>query len=193
MSYTLNLGENAPDFSLPATDGKSYRLSDFSDKKLLVVWFTCNHCPYVIGSDEITRQTVEHFNNESIAWVAINANSPETYKEDDFESMIKRMSEHKFPWTYLFDETQQSATDYGALKTPHFFLFDSERKLIYTGRGNNSPRDATKVTQNDLQQAIEEHLNGEAISVPVTNPIGCNIKWKGKDRHWMPGEACDLV
>ena len=193
MAYTLEIGDTAPAFSLPATDGKTYTLEDFASSEVLVVFFTCNHCPYVTGSDDVTRETVESFADQSIAWVGINANSPETYEEDSFENMVKRMEQHRFPWIYVFDESQESAKAYGALRTPHFFVFDKERKLIYTGRGVDSPRDTSRMTVNDLEQALEEHLAGRPVSVPVTNPIGCNVKWEGKDQHWMPPEACDLV
>jgi len=193
MAFTLQLGEQAPDFKLPATDGKTYQLSDFDDTDVLVIFFTCNHCPYVIGSDEATRQTVEKFAPEGVKFVGINSNSKNTYAEDDFEHMVARMEEHKFPWLYLYDEPQAIAKAYGALRTPHFYVFDKDRKLIYTGRGVDNPRDASKITVNDLGRALEEHLAGKSVSVPLTNPIGCNVKWDGKDPHWMPVEACDLV
>jgi hypothetical protein len=82
---------------------------------------------------------------------------------------------------------------YGALKTPHFYVFDANRRLVYTGRGVDSPRDISKMTVNDLDRTLTELIAGQPISVPVTNPVGCNIKWEGKDRKWMPAEACDLV
>ena len=192
MSYTLEIGAKAPDFSLPATDGKTYSLTDFANSDLLVIFFTCNHCPYVTGSDEVTRETVKAFSDQSVTWVAINANSPETYEEDSFEHMIERMNRHHFPWTYLFDATQESAHHYGALRTPHFFVFDRERHLIYTGRGNDSPRDRSNMTKNDLKEVLEAYFAGEPIATTVTNPIGCNIKWQGKERHWMPADACDI-
>jgi hypothetical protein len=107
--------------------------------------------------------------------------------------MVARMKEHNFPWKYLYDETQEVALAYGALRTPHFYVFDEERKLVYTGRGVDSPRDTSKMTVNDLERTLEELTSGKAISLPVTNPIGCNVKWDGKDRHWMPADACDLV
>ena len=107
--------------------------------------------------------------------------------------MVHKMEKHKYPWVYLCDDAQEVAKAYGALKTPHFFVFDEERKLIYTGRAVDSPRDSSKITVNDLEEALYEHLGGEEVSTPVTNPIGCNIKWEGKDPHWMPPEACDLV
>lgn len=193
MAFTLPLGERAPDFSLPATDGKTYSLRDFADAKALVVFFTCNHCPYVIGSDEVTRATAEKYIPQGVAFVGINANSVNTKPEDSFELMVERMREHRFPWTYLRDETQEVAKAYGALRTPHFYVFDADRKLAYTGRGVDQPRDTSKMTVNDLDNALADVLAGRPVATPLTNPIGCNVKWDGKDPHWMPVEACDLV
>lgn len=193
MAFTLPIGAQAPDFTLPATDGKTYSLSDFRDAPVLVIFFTCNHCPYVIGSDEVTRQTAEKFAPQGVRFVGINSNSDETHPDDSFEGMVARMKEHRFPWLYLHDATQEVARAYGALRTPHFYVFDRNRRLIYTGRGVDNPRETSKVTVNDLDRALTEHLAGQPISVPLTNPIGCNVKWRGQDAHWMPPEACDLV
>ncbi len=193
MAFTLQIGEKAPDFSLPATDGQTYSLSDFDDAKMLVVFFTCNHCPYVTGSDEVTRQTAEKFKSQGVKFVGINSNSENTHAEDSFDHMVERMEEHNFPWVYLRDKSQDVARAYGALRTPHFFVFDADRKLIYTGRGVDNPRNTSEMTVNDLENALDEHLAGKNISTPMTNPIGCNVKWDGKDAHWMPSEACDLV
>jgi peroxiredoxin len=192
MSYTLQIGEQAPDFSLKATTGQEFDLKSFSSK-YLVVFFTCNHCPYVIGSDEVTRNTVNKFKSKGVDFVGINSNSMNTYSEDSFENMVKRMEQYKFPWIYLHDPTQEVAKSYGALRTPHFYVFDENRKLVYTGRGVDNPRDTTKMTINDLERTLEELTSGKPISVPKINPIGCNIKWDGKDAHWMPADACDLV
>ena len=193
MAFTLELGAPAPAFALPATDGKTYALADFAAAETLVVFFTCNHCPYVIGSDAITRATAEKFRDRGVRFVAINSNSRNTYAEDDFPHMVARMREHKFPWVYLHDESQAVARAYGALRTPHFFVFDRARRLIYTGRGVDNPREPAKLTVNDLDRALEEIAAGRPVSVPQTNPIGCNVKWEGRDKHWMPPEACDLV
>jgi peroxiredoxin len=193
MAFTLEIGAKAPDFSLPATDGKTYKLSDFKDAKALVIFFTCNHCPYVKGSDEVTRQTAEKYMKKGVKFVGINSNSENTHPEDSFELMVERMKVNKFPWVYLRDKTQKVALAYGALKTPHFYVFDSNRKLVYTGRGVDNPKDTIKMTVNDLDRALEEHLAGKPLSVKLTNPIGCNVKWEGQDQHWMPPEACDLV
>ena len=193
MAFTLEPGQKALDFKLPSTEDKEYSLSDFEKFKYLVIFFTCNHCPYVIGSDEITRATAEKFKTKGVAFAGINSNSENTYPEDSFPNMVERMKKHKFPWVYLYDKPQEVAKEYGALRTPHFYVFNEERKLVYTGRGVDNPRDSSKMTINNLDQALEELTSGKQISVAVTNPIGCNIKWEGKDAHWMPPDACDLV
>ena len=193
MAFTLQIGDKAPDFKLPATDDKTYQLSDFDDAKTLVIFFTCNHCPYVIGSDEVTRKTAERFISQGVKFVGINSNSANTHPNDDFKHMVERMGEEKFPWLYLRDESQEVALAYGGLRTPHFYVFDQDRKLVYTGRGVDSPLDASKITVNDLENALEEHVTGKPVSTPLTNPIGCNVKWDGKDAHWMPSEAVNLV
>ena len=193
MAFTLNLGVKAPDFNLPATDGKSYCLADFDNANILVLFFTCNHCPFVINSDEITRATVEKFTDKNVSFVGINANSKNTYAQDSFDAMVARMNEHKFPWTYLHDESQDIARAYGALRTPHFYIFDRSRNLVYTGRGVDNPRDPNAITTNDLDNALSDLTDNKPVANPVTNPIGCNVKWDGQDAHWMPPEACDLV
>jgi peroxiredoxin len=193
MSYTLEPGQKAIDFSLPSTEGRDYSLSDFDDYPYLVLFFTCNHCPYVIGSDEVTRTTAEKYRSAGVVFVGINSNSEHTYEEDSFPNMVARMEKYKFPWKYLYDADQSLAKAYGALKTPHFFAFNKERELVYTGRGVDSPRDTSRMTVNDLDRALSELTSGKPVSVAKTNPIGCNIKWEGKDAHWMPPEACDLV
>ena len=192
MAFTLQIGDEAPGFELPATDGNTYRLADFDDR-VLVIFFTCNHCPYVTGSDEVTRQTAEQFGAQGVRFVGINSNSANTYAEDSFDHMVERMRSHGFPWLYLHDKSQEVARLYGALRTPHFFVFDQDRRLVYTGRGVDNPRDTSQMSANDLATALEEHLAGNPVSVPMTNPIGCNVKWEGQDEHWMPPDACDLV
>jgi len=193
MSFTLPIGSNAIDFNLPSTASKSYSLRDFEDADILVLFFTCNHCPYVKGSDELTRQTAEKYMNNGVRFVGINSNSKNTYPEDDFPHMVERMDKYKFPWIYLYDESQDVARAYGALRTPHFYIFNKNRKLVYTGRGVDNPKDVSKMTVNDLDNALEEITSGKPVSVEVTNPIGCNVKWEGKDAHWMPADACDLI
>ena len=192
MSFTLQIGDSAKDFSLPATDGKTYSLNDLADAEILVIFFTCNHCPFVVGSDEITRKSAEKFAAKT-KFVGINSNSVKTKPGDSFPKMVERMDEFKFPWTYLHDESQEVALAYGALRTPHFYVFDKDRKLVYTGRGIDNPRNGQLATINDLENALEALVNEQEIEVKQTNPIGCNVKWDGYEEHWMPPEACDLV
>ena len=193
MSFTLKIGDASPDFALPATDGKTYRLADFAKAKALVVFFTCNHCPFVTGSDESTRATATRFKDKGVAFIGINSNSQNTHPEDDFAHMVARMKTQRFPWIYARDISQTTALVYGALRTPHFFVFDGARKLVYTGRGLDNPRVAAASKTHDLDRALDDLLAGRPLSVPLTNPIGCNVKWEGEDAHWMPPEACDLV
>lgn len=193
MAFTLSTGDGAPDFLLPATDGKTYSLADFVDYKVLVVFFTCNHCPFVTGSDEVTRKTAERFIPRGAAFIGINSNSVNTYENDSFEHMVERMKENRFPWKYLRDESQDVARTYGALRTPHFYVFNEERKLVYTGRGVDNPRMTDRMTVNDLENVLDGVFSGKPVTTPVTNPIGCNVKWDGKDQHWMPEDACDLI
>ena len=193
MSFTISIGDKAPDFTHADTDGHIYSLKDFNVAKILVIFFTCNHCPYVTGSDEVTRKTALHFEKFGVKFAAINSNSKNTYAEDSFECMVERMQKEKFPWTYLYDYNQKTALAYGALRTPHFYVFDSNRKLIYTGRGVDNPKDINQMKVNDLWNALEQYTAGRQITTPVTHPIGCNIKWEGKDAKWMPPEACDLI
>ena len=193
MSFTLELGATAPDFSVVGTDGQTYGLANFAEAATLVVFFTCNHCPFVVGSDELTRATAEKFQDKGVAFIGINSNSEKTNPTDDFDQMVLRMKEYDFPWVYARDASQEVALAYGALRTPHFYVFDADRKLVYCGRGVDQPRDTSMVQVNDLENALAEVTAGKSVSVPLTNPIGCNVKWMDQDAHWMPADACDLV
>jgi peroxiredoxin len=193
MAFTLQLGDKAPDFELSATDGKTYSLADFDEAETLVIFFTCNHCPYVVGSDEVTRQTADKYASPGVRFVGINSNSEVTHPDDDLANMITRMAEYQFPWIYLRDQSQHMALAYGALRTPHFYIFDRDRTLVYTGRGVDNPKDTDQMTVNDLDQALSAIVAGQPVRTPLTNPVGCNVKWEGQDAHWMPVEACDLV
>jgi len=193
MAFTLQLGAKAPDFALPGTDGQVHRLADFDGADTLIISFTCNHCPCVMGSDEVTRATVAKYADRGVQMVAINANWVGVHPEDSFEHMVARMEQCQFPWVYLHDEAQDVARAYGALRTPHFYVFDSERRLIYTGRGVDNPEFTEDMTVNDLDNALAEHTAGKPVSTPLTNPIGCNVKWLGQEEHWMPEDAVNLV
>jgi peroxiredoxin len=193
MAFTLELGAKAPEFKLPATDGKTYTLEDFGSAEGLVVFFTCNHCPAVQGSDEVTRATAEKYASKGVQFVGINANTLQDHPDDSFDHMVTRMKEHAFPWVYLRDEEQDVALAYGALRTPHFFVFNKNRELVYTGRGVDNPYESDRVEVNDLDNALADLTSGQSIRTPLTNPLGCNVKWANQDAHWMPADACDLV
>lgn len=193
MSFTLQIGEKAPNFSLPATDGRTYSLESFQDSPILVIVFSCNHCPYVVGSEDRMIAFANDYQSRGVQLVAINSNAVTTYADDSFDHMVVRAREKGFPFPYLHDESQQTALDYGALRTPHFYAFDSERKLRYTGRMDDNPKFPGQETTRELRDAIEDLLHGREVAVPLTNPLGCNVKWEGKDKHWMPPAACDLV
>ncbi len=193
MPFTLPLGTAAPEFWLPATDGRCYRLADFAAAKYLVIFFTCNHCPFVTGSNAVTRATAERYAADGVQFVGINSNSVLVHAQDSFKKMLDVMAAEGFPWVYLRDESQQTALAYGALRTPHFYVFDGARKLVYTGRGVDNPLDTSNMTVNDLDNALAALIAGKPIAVPLTNPIGCNVKWEGREQHWMPADACDLV
>jgi hypothetical protein len=131
--------------------------------------------------------------SQGVRFVGINSNTILVAAGDSFKQMITLMERERFPWIYLRDESQAAAVAYGALRTPHFYVFDGERKLVYTGRGVDSPMDSSKITTNDLENALTELVAREPITTPLTNPLGCNVKWEGQDQHWMPPDACDLV
>lgn len=191
--FTLPIGSTAPEFRLPSTTGVTCTLSELKGSVGTVVFFTCNHCPYVLGSDEHTATLAREYADNGINFIAINSNSANTYADDGYEGMVARMHEFKFPWHYLHDESQDVARAYGALRTPHFFLFNKNMELVYTGRSIDQPRDWTKATSFELRDALDDLVAGREVQASQTNPIGCNVKWDGQDAHWMPREACDLV
>ena len=193
MAFTLQIGASAPDFSLPGVDGKTYSLASFADAKVLVVVFSCNHCPHAIGTEDRTIAVCNDYAPRGVAIVSINSNETENHPTDSFGHMVGRARDKGFNFPYVRDESQDVALAYGALRTPHFYVFDRKRKLRYTGRMDDNTRDAGKATTRELRDAIESLLDGHDVPVELTNPIGCNVKWKSRDAHWMPAEACDLV
>lgn len=193
MAFTLQLGQKAPDFNLPGVDGKKYSLASFRDAKLLVVAFTCNHCPYVVGSEARIIAFSADYQARGVRLVTINANETVNHPTDSFDHMVAHAKEKGFAFPYLRDDSQDVAKAYGALRTPHFYVFDQDRKLRYTGRLDDNPRIPGQEKTHELRDAVDDLLAGKPVRTPVTNPIGCNVKWKGQEEHWMPAEACDLV
>ena len=175
---TLKIGSQAPDFNLVGVDGKNYSLKSFSDKKALIIIFSCNHCPYVQAYEGRIKQIQDDYHDRGVAVVAINSNEDVNYPDDSFENMKKRSGEQKFNFPYLRDENQSVAHAYDATHTPEIFLFDKDRKLAFHGKIDDNWQEPGKVQNRYLRNALDELLAGKEISVPETFTIGCTIKWK---------------
>ena len=187
---TLAIGAQAPDFHLPAVDGKSYRLQDFASSKLLVVIFTCVHCPTAQVYENRIKQLVTDFKDKDVAFVAIQPNSPKAVRVselnysdmgDSFAEMKIRAQYQKFNFPFLYDgDTQSVAVKYGPVATPHVFVFDKDRKLRYEGRVDSSPRNAPDKIE-DARNAIKALLADKSVQVEKTPSVGCSIKWAFKE------------
>jgi len=186
---TLAPGAAAPDFTLPGVDGRDWSLKDFAAAKLLVVVFTCNHCPTAQAYEERLKAIVADYKNKGVAVVAISPNDPKSIRLDElgytdlsdtFEEMKIRAAERQFNFPYLYDgETEAVSRQYGPTTTPHAFVFDGERKLRYVGRIDDSERESLVKTR-DLRSALDGLLAGNAPAVAQTKAFGCSIKWAGK-------------
>ncbi len=197
---TLEPGAAAPDFYLPGTDGKFYSLADFEDAKALAIVFTCNHCPTAQAYEERLKAVAADYQDKGAALVAISPNSPIglLYEElgysdlnDDYEEMKIRAEAHNFNFPYLYDgDTQEASLQYGPVATPHVFVFGEDRKLMYTGRIDDSEKPGTANAE-DLRNAIDAVLAGKPVDTPVTKAFGCSTKWGWKvewkekvDKDW---------
>jgi peroxiredoxin len=190
--FTLPPGAKAPDFSLPGSDAKTHDFASVRGANGTLLFFTCNHCPYVVGSEARMKGLFGEVSGQGISMVAIHSNETKDHPSDAFPLVLERMKEMGFGWLSLDDSRQFTARAYGAQRTPHYFLFGKDDKLAYSGRMDNSPRDASKAETNELREAIADLLSGRPVRLPQTDAIGCNVKWWDKDAHWMPGDACDL-
>jgi thiol-disulfide isomerase/thioredoxin len=175
----LKLGSPAPDFKLKGIDGKIATLASFQDAKVLVVMFTCNHCPYVQAYEPRLIAIQRDYADQKVRLVAINANETKNYPEDSFDKMVVRAREMKYNFSYLRDETQGVATAYGAACTPEVFVFGPDRRLKYHGRIDDNYRDPKAVKSYDLRRSIDAVLAGHDPQPAVTQAIGCSIKWSG--------------
>jgi peroxiredoxin len=185
---TLPIGAPAPDFKLPGVGGRDYSLQDFAGARLLLVVFTCNHCPTAQAYEDRIVKLHDDYKDRGVALVAINPNDPLAIRldelgytdlSDSFEEMKTRAREKKFPFPYLYDgATQSTARAYGVRATPHVFLFDQARKLRYVGRIDDAEVKAVK--HHDARDALEALLAGKPVPVETTRVFGCSTKWADK-------------
>ncbi|HEV3261355.1 MAG TPA: redoxin domain-containing protein [Gemmataceae bacterium] len=188
---TLPLGAAAPDFKLPGVDGRTYSLKDFAAARVLVVVFTCNHCPTAQAYEDRISKLATDYKDKAVALVAINPNDPKAVRLDELgytdlgdslDEMKIRAKEKEFPFPYLYDgDTQKTARAYGVQATPHVFIFDQARKLRYVGRVDDG--EVKRVKSHDARNAIEALLDRKAVPRAKTHVFGCSTKWadKGQD------------
>ncbi|QDV46579.1 thiol-disulfide oxidoreductase [Stieleria neptunia] len=175
----LDIGDAAPAWSeLPGTDDGVHALQQLAEKKVVVVAFTCNSCPYAVDAEDRLNALVDRYAGKSVAVVAINVNKVE---EDRMAAMKQRAKEKGFKFAYLWDESQQIAKDYGAKYTPEFYVLDEQRKVVYMGAMDDSPA-GDKVTKTYVIDAIEATLAGREVEVTETIPIGCRIRIERRRR-----------
>jgi thiol-disulfide isomerase/thioredoxin len=187
---TLAIGAEAPPFALPGVDGKIHKLSDYDDAKVLVVIFTCNHCPTAQAYEKRIKKLVTDFKDKGVAFVAISPNDPRAVRldelgytdvSDSLRDMQIRAKDKQFNFPYLYDGDEQEVSKaYGPMTTPHVFVFDGDRKLRFAGRIDNNERNPEKVTSRDTRDAIEALLAGRPVPVEKTKTMGCSIKWSYK-------------
>lgn len=174
----LKIGDKAPDFRLPGVDGKAYSLNDLRAKKILVVVFMCNHCPYVQAYIDRIKLVQSDYGLKGVQIVGINSNDEVNYPDDSFDKMIEMSKVKKLNFPYLRDEDQKVASAYGAQCTPECFIFDAERKLRYHGRIDDNYRDENAVKTYDLRNAINALIHDHKVLIELTPAVGCSIKWR---------------
>jgi peroxiredoxin len=187
---TIATGTTAPDFELPGVDGETHTLADIRGEKATAIIFTTNHCPDAIASVDRMKKLVDQFDDKGVGFAAINSNSPEglhpeelgyTIYDDSFEDMKRIASDRDFNLPYLYDgETQEVAKAYGAVATPHIFVFDADLELQYNGRLDDGRLSWGEAEKNEARDALTAILEGETPEVTETRPIGCSTKWKEK-------------
>ena len=188
---TLNIGDPAPNFRLPAVDGKNYSLGNFEGSQLLVVIFTCNHCPTAQAYEDRMIKMANQYKDGGVAFVAISPNDPKAVSlselgysdlNDDLKDMKIRAKDKGYNFPYLYDgETQETSIAYGPVATPHVFVFDRDRKLRYSGRIDDTEDPYIAPKQNNLIDALDQLLAGQKVSNSQTKTFGCSVKWAWKD------------
>ena len=173
-----HIGDTARDFKLKNVDGNAYALADVKDTKGYIVVFTCNHCPYAIAYEDRIIALHNKYAPLGYPVVAINPNDKTVQPDDSFDKMIERAKEKNFPFLYLYDETQEIARTYGAMRTPHVYLLDANRKVQYIGAIDDNHEDPESVKDKYLENAVDALREGREITVKETKALGCTIKWR---------------
>lgn len=177
-SHVLKIGDKMPPFKLKNTRGE-WVDSDKEPANILAIIFTCNHCPYAQAyEDRIIELDGEFFEEDNMRFILINSNDATDYPEDSYGGMVERAKQKKYMFHYCHDATQEVAKSFGALCTPHCFVFDDARRLRYKGCIDDNWKDPKKVTKKYLRDAIEALENDQEPPVQEANAIGCSIKWK---------------
>lgn len=177
-SHGMPTGTPLPAFDLPATDGRRYTPQSFAGAEILVVVFTCNHCPYAIASEDRLIALQREYESRGVRFALVNPNDAARYPEDSFAEMVRRAEEKDFPFPYLHDETQEVARAFDAVCTPDIFVFDRARTLRYNGRIDDNWQQPERATRHDLRTALEDLLAGRALGIDPVPSMGCSIKWK---------------
>ena len=174
---TLTIGEQAPQFELPATDGTHWSAGDGGAAAATVLVFTCNHCPYALAWHDRIAQAARDYADRGVRFLAISSNDAERYPRDSYDAMKARVAKEDWPMPYLYDQTQEVARAYGAKTTPDIFVLDSDGILRYRGAPDADHMDEV---QNAawLRSALDAVLDGRDVTEPETSPVGCSVKWK---------------
>jgi len=177
-SDTVKLGTPLPKFRLRSVDGKPYADESFKDAKALVVIFICNHCPYVQAVEDRIIALARDYKSKGAQVIGICSNDPTDYPDDAPPRLLERWRAKNYGFPYLVDESQDVARAFSAVCTPDIFVYGPDRKLVYRGRIDDSPRDASKVTKHELRDAIDAVLAGTQPKAEQVPSMGCSIKWK---------------
>jgi len=180
-SLNLPLGTSAMDFCLDGSDGKKYSLKDFSNSKVLVIVFMCNHCPYVQAVWKRLVDLQAKYFEKGVRFVGINPNKNPEYEEETLEKMAEYAEKFQMNFPYLMDEAQNIACAYKAQCTPDIYVYDGKRKLAYHGRIDDNWKDEAKVTRRELDEAISAILSGEKLNDLQYPSMGCSIKWRNQN------------
>lgn len=174
----LSLGDAAPPFELPDTDGKKHEVGDPSGDRATVVYWTCNHCPYALAWHDRLLAVAREYGDQGVRFLAINSNDAKTHPDDSLAAMKERVkTEGNWPHPYLHDESQEVAKAYGAQKTPELFVFDAGMALRYHGAPDADYEDPSQEAA-WLRAAIDDLLGGRQVEMAESEPVGCTIKWK---------------